>query len=72
MNQFIHPDFKLNGKSFTYIELLSEAIYLKENGALFEKAIGKFLLEWLNNRLFLFRHLVQQENQNKLLLKNLL
>ena len=36
MNQFIHPDFKLNGKSFSYIELLSEALYLKENGQLFE------------------------------------
>ncbi len=54
MNQIIHPDFKLNGKSFTYIELLSEALYLKENGQLFEKAIGKFLLEWLNNETFVF------------------
>ena len=54
MNQFIHPDFKLNGKSFSYIELLSEALYLKENGQLYEKAIGKFLLEWLNNESFLF------------------
>lgn len=52
MNQFIHPDFKLNGKSFSYLELLSEALYLKENGQLFEKNIGKFLLEWLNNESF--------------------
>ena len=54
MNQFIHPDFKLNGKSFTYLELLSEALYLKENGQLFEKSIGKFLLDWLNNETFVF------------------
>lgn len=54
MNQFIHPDFKLNGKSFSYIELLSEALYLKENGQLFEKNIGKFLFEWLNNESFVF------------------
>ncbi|MBC5833881.1 AMP-binding protein [Flavobacterium sp. F372] len=54
MNQFIHPDFKLNGKSFSYIELLSEALYLKENGQLFEKNIGKFILEWLNNESFVF------------------
>jgi o-succinylbenzoate---CoA ligase len=54
MNQFVHPDFKLNGKSFSYIELLSEALYLKENGQLFEKVIGKFLLEWLNNESFVF------------------
>lgn len=56
MNQFIHPDFKLNGKSFSYLELLSEALYLKENGQLFEKNIGKFLLEWLNNESFVFVH----------------
>jgi O-succinylbenzoic acid--CoA ligase len=56
MSQFIHPDFKLNGKSFSYVELLSEALYLKENGQLFEKAIGKFLLEWLNNESFVFVH----------------
>lgn len=54
MNQFIHPDFKLNGKSFSYLELLSEALFLKENGQLFEKNIGKFLLEWLNNESFVF------------------
>ena len=54
MNQFIHPDFKLNGKSFSYLELLSEALYLKENGQVFEKKIGKFLLEWLNNESFVF------------------
>ncbi len=56
MNQFIHPDFKLNGKGFSYLELLSEALYLKENGQLFEKAIGKFLFEWLNNESFVFVH----------------
>ena len=56
MNQFIHPDFKLNGKGFSCIELLSEALYLKENGQLFEKAIGKFLLEWLNTESFVFVH----------------
>jgi O-succinylbenzoic acid--CoA ligase len=52
MNQIIHPDFKLNGKSFTYIELLAEALYLKENGLFFEKAIGEFLLDWLNSESF--------------------
>lgn len=54
MNQFIHPNFKLNGRSFSYLELLAEALYLKENGQLFEKKIGKFLLEWLNNESFVF------------------
>lgn len=54
MSQFIHPDFKLNGKSYTNLELFSEAFYLKENGQLFEKAIGKFLYEWLNKESFVF------------------
>lgn len=54
MNQFIHPNFKLNGRSFSYLELLAEALYLKENGQLFEKKIGKFLLEWLNTESFVF------------------
>jgi O-succinylbenzoic acid--CoA ligase len=54
MNPIIHPDFKLNGKSFTYLELLSEALYFKENGQLFEKEIGKFLLDWLNKESFIF------------------
>lgn len=53
MIQIIHPDFKLNGKSFTYIELLAEALYLKENGQLFEKEIGNFLLDWLNSESFI-------------------
>ena len=54
MNQIIHPDFKLNGKSFTNVALLSEALYLNENGQLFEKEIGNFLLDWLNNESFVF------------------
>ncbi|MES2865072.1 MAG: AMP-binding protein [Bacteroidota bacterium] len=54
MNQIIHPDFKLNGKSYSYLELLSEALYLSKNGQLFEKSIAKFLLEWLNNESFVF------------------
>lgn len=56
MNPFIHPEFKLNGKNFSYLELLSEALYLKENGQLFEKNIAKFLLEWLNNESFVLVH----------------
>jgi O-succinylbenzoic acid--CoA ligase len=56
MTPLIHPDFKLNGKSFSYIELLAEALYLKENGQLFERAIGNFLLDWLNNETYVFVH----------------
>lgn len=54
MNLIIHPDFRLNGKSFTDVALLSESLYLKENGQLFEKALGNFLLDWMNNESFIF------------------
>lgn len=54
MNLIIHPDFRLNGKSFTDVALLAEALYLKENGQLFEKALGNFLLDWMNNESFIF------------------
>ncbi len=52
MKSYLHPDFALNGKRFSYLELLSEALYLKENGQSYEKAIGAFLCEWLNNESF--------------------
>lgn len=54
MEHFIHSDFKLNGKSFSYLELLGEANFLAYNGTVYEKEIGKFLLEWLNKDDFIF------------------
>ena len=54
MNLIIHPDFRLNGKSFTDVALLSESLYIKENGQLFEKEIANFLLDWLNSESFIF------------------
>lgn len=53
MNAFIHPDFKLNGRSFSFLELLGEALFLKNSDNLFEKSIGNFLSDWLSNESFL-------------------
>lgn len=53
MTPIIHPDFKLNGKSFSYVELLAEALFLKNNGTLFEKSIGNFLINWLSNETYI-------------------
>ena len=53
MTPIIHQDFKLNGKSFSYVELLAEALFLKNNGTLFEKSIGNFLIDWLSNESFI-------------------
>lgn len=54
MEHYIHSDFKLKGKSYTYLELLGEANFLANNGTVYEQGIGKFLVEWLNNDDFIF------------------
>ncbi len=45
----IHSDFKLNGLSFTRDELKEVAYSLIKEGEPFEKAIGDFLLDWLDD-----------------------
>lgn len=45
----IHPNFKLNGTSFTREELLEVGYSLIKEGAPFEVGIGDFLLDWLGN-----------------------
>lgn len=49
----IHPDFKLQGISYDYFSLLVKAKDFIANGSAFEKLIGTFLLEWLNNEAFI-------------------
>ena len=44
----IHPKFKLNGVSYSVSALRKEAQNLIKEGMLFEKAIGSFLLNWLD------------------------
>ncbi|MEE9365017.1 MAG: AMP-binding protein [Cellulophaga sp.] len=44
----LHPRFTLNSISYTELELLQEAQRLIKEGEDFEKSIGSFLLEWLN------------------------
>jgi len=50
----VHPKFKLNGEAFLSAEVLKErANYLVENGKDDETAIGRFILEWLNDNDFI-------------------
>lgn len=49
MSAFIHPEFKLNGQSFDVIQLVALALDWSKNGALHEKELGAFLLDWLND-----------------------
>ncbi|MEM8509356.1 MAG: AMP-binding protein [Bacteroidota bacterium] len=45
----MHPQFKLNGQSYDRAGLLRRATFLSKNGKPFEKAIGDFLQDWLND-----------------------
>ncbi len=48
MNNFnIHPDFKLNGISYSKEELKELAYSLVKEGAKFEMNLGDFLMDWL-------------------------
>ena len=49
MEPLLHPKFKLNGEGFSSAEALRlSANRLVEEGKDYEKAIGKFILEWLD------------------------
>ena len=55
MKPLLHPDFKLNGKTFSSTEALKEfAVQLIENGKDDNIAIGKFIIEWLDNNDFIY------------------
>ncbi|MDC8001579.1 AMP-binding protein [Aequorivita todarodis] len=54
MKPLLHPKFRLNGEAFPSAEALKErANYLIENGKDDEVAIGKFILEWLDENDFI-------------------
>lgn len=46
----LHPKFKLNGSSYTRHRLKDLAYDLIKEGSVFEKAIGNFLSDWLNDK----------------------
>ncbi|WP_405246760.1 AMP-binding protein [Cellulophaga sp. Asnod2-G02] len=47
-HKFVHPNFKLNGISFSYEALKEVAYCLIKEGLPHEKPIGCFLLDWVN------------------------
>lgn len=54
MKPLLHPKFKLNGEGFSSAEALKErANHFVEKGNDEETAIGKFILEWLDNNDFI-------------------
>ncbi|MDP2688050.1 MAG: AMP-binding protein [Aequorivita sp.] len=54
MEPLLHPKFKLNGEVFSSAEALKlSANRLVEKGKDYEKAIGKFILEWLDGNDFI-------------------
>ena len=49
-SQYLHPAFKLNGLQYESLnDLRSIADNLSKKGEEFEKSIGRFILEWLND-----------------------
>ncbi|MCB0454947.1 MAG: AMP-binding protein [Aequorivita sp.] len=54
MVKLLHSNFKLNGESFSSAEALKEvANHIVEKGKNDEPAIGKFILEWLDDNEFI-------------------
>lgn len=47
---YIHPKFKLNGLSYRFDTLHELALNFEESPVPYEKVIGKFIIEWLNNK----------------------
>ncbi|WP_158977608.1 AMP-binding protein [Cellulophaga sp. L1A9] len=47
--KYIHPDFKLNGISFSFEELKEVGYCLIKEGLSYEEPIGNFLLDWSND-----------------------
>ncbi|MEZ7493903.1 AMP-binding protein [Leeuwenhoekiella aequorea] len=50
----VHPDFKLNGKSLQAADLKILATELIESGELYEQELASFILDWLNDKDFVF------------------
>ncbi len=49
MKPYLHPKFKLNGQSFPTVEALRDhAIIIGKEGEEDQRAVGKFILEWLD------------------------
>ncbi len=49
--QKLHPQFKFNGLTFeSAIDLVDFGLKLKENGALYERQIAKFILKWFDSK----------------------
>jgi len=46
----VHPEFKLNGSSYTIESLTKLAQNFVEEGEPYEEAVGGFILEWLNDK----------------------
>ena len=46
----IHPKFKLNGCSYTIDSLTKQAHDFIEKGEPYEEAVGRFILDWLNDK----------------------
>ncbi|WP_165749603.1 AMP-binding protein [Cellulophaga sp. Z1A5H] len=52
-HKYIHPDFKLNGISFSFMDMKEVGYSLIKEGLFYEISIGNFLLDWVNDENYL-------------------
>ncbi|CAM4330987.1 AMP-binding protein [Zobellia nedashkovskayae] len=52
----LHRQFKLNGRSYSKVELKEVAYSLVKEGEEYERAIGDFLIDWLNDKSTIIVH----------------
>ena len=50
----VHPDFQLNGSSLKAAALRELAVEFQETGELYEQELGSFILDWINDKEYVF------------------
>jgi len=50
----VHPEFKLNGKSYSIASLKDLAYNFTQEGEPFEQSVGEFILDWLDDKKYVF------------------
>ncbi|TVZ51885.1 AMP-binding protein [Dokdonia sp. Hel_I_53] len=50
----VHPKFKLNGHSYTIASLKNHAYEFIKEGEPYEQSVGEFILEWLDDKKYVF------------------
>ena len=55
MKKYFHPEFKFNGQDLYYADLIEVAYSLVKEGEPFEKEVGDFLMDWMDQNSFILQ-----------------